>query len=203
MQCGAHGIKPMKGLFEARTVWSRRHALAMRPHEAYHSDRAIRGWLLGLPFDAYVYDLRAPRTARGWPYGVAGPSGRLYRCGRLPVFAVAGLPAEGWRAPYPRARAAPTPGMPASTELSFAIETPHAATPHSGRSKRRVGVTPLRMRDVRGLRRIALWTLMALMRCALAPEAVASSLIRSMPSLGATATALSLTLMTVASANQK
>jgi hypothetical protein len=212
---------------EARTVWSQRHALAMRPHEAY-ADQAIRGWLLGLPFDAYVYDLRAPGTARGWPYGVAGPSGRLYRCGRLPVFAVAGLPAEGWRAPYPRPRAACTPEMPASAELSFAIETPQSCRqrrsnpedparwplsrrtsgrprrlPHSGRSNRRDGVTPMRMKDVRGLRRIALWTLMALMLCALAPEAVASGLIPSMPSLGATATALSLTLITVVSANQK
>lgn len=71
-------------------------------------------------------DPRAPGTARGWPYGVAGPSGRLYRCGRLPVFAVAGLPAEGWRAPYPRPRAASTPEMPASAELSFAIETPQS-----------------------------------------------------------------------------
>lgn len=116
---------------EARTVWSRRHAVAMRPHEAYHSDRAIRGWLLGLPFDAYVYDLRAPRTMRGWPYGVADPAGRLYRCGRLPVFAVAGLPAEGWRAPSPSPRAAPTTEMPASAEVSFAIETPR-----SGRKRR-------------------------------------------------------------------
>jgi hypothetical protein len=40
---------------------------------------------------------------------------------------------------------------------------PPAATPHSGRSNRRDGVTPMRMKDVRGLRRIALWTLMALM----------------------------------------
>jgi len=34
---------------------------------------------------------------RGWPHGLVGPSGRLYRCGRLPVFAVAGSPSEGWR----------------------------------------------------------------------------------------------------------
>jgi len=87
---------------EARLVWSQRHVWAMRPHEAHRADRGIRGWLWGLPRDAYVYDMRAPLTLRGWPYGVAGPSGRLYRCGRLPVFAVAGLPAEGWRAPYPR-----------------------------------------------------------------------------------------------------
>jgi hypothetical protein len=116
---------------EARSVWSQRHLSAMRPHEAHRSDRAIRGWLLGLPFDAYVYDLRAPRTARGWPYGVAGPSGRLYRCGRLPVFAVAGLPAEGWWAPYPRPRSAPTPGMSEIAEVSFAIDTPQ-----SGRRRR-------------------------------------------------------------------
>ncbi len=107
---------------QARTVWSRRHAWASRPHEASHVDRAIRGWLLGLPFDAYVYDLRPPRTARGWPYGVLGPSARQFRCGRLPVFAVAGLPAEGWRAPYPTARDAATRAS-ARAEASFAIET--------------------------------------------------------------------------------
>src|SRR6267378_8139063 len=110
---------------QARAVWSRRHALAMRPHDAAHSDRSIRGWLLALPSDAYVYDLRRRCDARGWPYGVAGPSGRLYRCGRLPVFAVAGLPAEGWRAPRPRSRDAAT-RAPASAEVSFAIETPHS-----------------------------------------------------------------------------
>jgi hypothetical protein len=59
------------------------------------------------------------------------------------------------------------------------------------------------MKDVRGLRRIALWTLMALMLCALAPDAVASGLLGHMPSLWATATALSLTLITAVSANQK
>jgi len=106
---------------QARTAWSRRHSSASRPHEACHLDRAIRGWLSGLPFDAYVYDLRAPRTPRGWPYGVLGPSGRQFRCGRLPVFAVAGLPAEGWRAPDPTARDAATRGV-ARAEVSFAIE---------------------------------------------------------------------------------
>jgi hypothetical protein len=110
---------------QARTVWSRRHARASRPHEACHLDRAIRGWLLGLPCDAYVYDLRSPRTPRGWPYGVLGPSGRQYRCGRLPVFAVAGLPAEGWRAPHPTARDAATKA-PAHAEVPFAIETPQS-----------------------------------------------------------------------------
>lgn len=112
----------LQGLhIQARSLWSQRHALALRPHQARHADRDIRGWLLGLPFDAYIYDVRSPAAASGWPYGVAGPSGRLYRCGRLPVFAVAGLSAEGWRAPYPRARAAPIPEMPAMAEASFAI----------------------------------------------------------------------------------
>jgi hypothetical protein len=59
------------------------------------------------------------------------------------------------------------------------------------------------VKDVRGLRGIALWTLMILVLCALAPGAVASGLIRTMPSLWATATALSLTLITAVSANQK
>src|SRR5882672_9080052 len=120
MHAWLHGLTA-----RARTVWSRRHALAIRPHEAAHTDRAIRGWLLGLPMDAYVYDLRVQGIARGWPYGVAGPSGRFYRCGRLPVFAVAGLPAEGWRAPRPRSRDATTK-VPVRAEGSFAIETPQS-----------------------------------------------------------------------------
>jgi hypothetical protein len=119
MRAWLHGLTA-----QARTVWSRRHAWAMRPHEAAHSDRGIRGWLLGLPLDAYAYDLRVQGIARGWPYGVTGPSGRLYRCGRLPVFAVAGFPAEGWRAPRPRSRDATT-RAPERAEVSFAIETPH------------------------------------------------------------------------------
>lgn len=62
----------------------------------------------------------------------------------------------------------------------------------------------MRMRHVSGLRRIALWTSMALTLAALAPDAVASDLIGQMPSLWATATALSLTLITVVSnSNQK
>ena len=114
---------------QARTVWSRRHAWASRPHEACHLDRAIRGWLSGLPVDAYVYDLRAPRTPRGWPYGVLGPSGRQFRCGRLPVFAVAGSPAEGWRAPHLRTRDATT-RTPVPAAVSFAIETPQSCRQH-------------------------------------------------------------------------
>lgn len=96
--CRGETLKWLQDLsVQARTVWSRRHGLARRPYELHDSDVQIRGWLAGLPFDAYVYDLRTPTIARGWPYGLAGTSGRLYRCGRLPVFAVAGSPSEGWR----------------------------------------------------------------------------------------------------------
>ena len=55
----------------------------------------------------------------------------------------------------------------------------------------------------RGFRGIARWTWVALVLCALAPEAVASALIRSMPSVWATATALGLMLITAVSAHQK
>ncbi len=128
MRTWLHGLTA-----QARTVWSRRHASALRPDEAARSDGAIRNWLLRLPSDAYVYDLRAQGIARGWPYGAAGPTGRLYRCGRLLVFAVGGLPAEGRRAPRPRSRNATTQA-PMPGEVSFAIETRHScckSRPHA------------------------------------------------------------------------
>ncbi len=53
------------------------------------------------------------------------------------------------------------------------------------------------------MRGIALWTWAAFILCALAPEAVASGLVRPIPSLWVTAAALSLTLITAVSANQK
>ena len=59
----------------------------------------------------------------------------------------------------------------------------------------------MRLKDLRGLRGIALWTWLALVLCALAPEAVASGLIRTTPSLWATATALGLMLITAVSTN--
>ena len=86
----------------AHAVWSHRRRLALRPHNAKHQDEQIREWLSSLPSHAYVYDLRGQKSIRGWPYGVAGPSSRLYRCGRLPVFAAAGSPSEGWRSGHPR-----------------------------------------------------------------------------------------------------
>ncbi len=102
----------------ADAVWAQRRTSALRRHRACHSDEAIRPWLAGLPSDAYVYDLRRPSAVRGWPYGVAGPSARLYRCGRLPVFAVAGSPTEGWRAGQPGTT---SPVQPVAAQ-SLAIE---------------------------------------------------------------------------------
>jgi hypothetical protein len=61
----------------------------------------------------------------------------------------------------------------------------------------------MRVKEGRALRGIALWTLMILMLCALAPDAVASGLIRTMPNLWAAAAAMGLTLITAVSANQK
>ncbi len=76
---------------EARAAWAQRHALAIRP-TACQWDKSIWGWLAALPLDACVFDLRPPAHVRGWPYGVSGPSGLLYRCGKLPLFAVGGCP---------------------------------------------------------------------------------------------------------------
>ncbi len=115
----------------AHLVWAHRRALALRPRGAYHADSEIRGWLASLPSDAYVYDLRQPSTVRGWPYGVAGPSARLYRCGRLPVFAVAGSPTEGWRSGQPKTTSPVHPVAAHGLEL----ELPSALT---GRRPRRL-----------------------------------------------------------------
>ncbi len=104
----------------AHAVWTHRRASASRPYRAYHSDEQIRSWLSSLPCDAYVYDLRRASTPRGWPYGVAGPSARLYRCGRLPVFAVAGSPSEGWRVGQPETT---SPVHPIAAQ-SLAMEPP-------------------------------------------------------------------------------
>ncbi|MDB6010370.1 MAG: hypothetical protein JWL65_2620 [Gammaproteobacteria bacterium] len=86
----------LRGLRAAsRVVWARRELAATSSYNACRTDGWIRGWLSELPFDVHVYDLRAPSVARGWPHGLAGPGGRLYRCGRLPVFAVAGSYSSG------------------------------------------------------------------------------------------------------------
>jgi hypothetical protein len=118
----------------AQVVWAHRRASALRPSGAYHADQEIRGWLATLPADAYVYDLRRPNAVRGWPYGVAGPSARLYRCGRLPVFAVAGSPTEGWRVGQPKTTSPVNPIAGQGLEL----ERPATLT---GRRRRRLQPT--------------------------------------------------------------
>jgi len=77
---------------EARAVWARRQTLAQESYRSCREDPKLCGWLAELPFDAHVYDLRARSAGHGWPYGLGGPDGRLYRCGRLPVFAVSASP---------------------------------------------------------------------------------------------------------------
>jgi hypothetical protein len=83
---------------DARSIWAQRQTLARVSYETCREDRLLRSWLAALPFDVQIYDLRDPSALRGWPYGLAGPEGRLYRCGRLPVFAVSIAPsASRWR----------------------------------------------------------------------------------------------------------
>ena len=85
---------------EARNIWANRHSLAVRPYQAPEIDTAIRAWIARLPSDAFIYDLRGGAT-RGWPYGLLGSSARLYRCGPLPVFAVAGWFVDSPHCPHP------------------------------------------------------------------------------------------------------
>jgi hypothetical protein len=88
----------LRGLHrDARAIWAQRQVLARVSCESCREDRSLRGWLAELPLDVQIYDLRAPSALRGWPYGLAGPEGRFYRCGRLPVFAVSTAPlASRW-----------------------------------------------------------------------------------------------------------
>ncbi len=61
----------------------------------------------------------------------------------------------------------------------------------------------MRLKDMGVLRGIAFWTGVLLVLCALSPEAGASGLIRIMPSVWPTATALGLTLVTAVSLNRR
>jgi hypothetical protein len=128
----------------AQAVWAHRRELALRPYRAHNLDNPIRGWLSSLPSNAYVYDLRRPSAIRGWPYGVAGPSARLYRCGRLPVFAVAASPTEGWRAGQPETT---SPIHPIAAQ-SLDMELPNGLT---GRRRPRFQpMNPSRWQSPRG-----------------------------------------------------
>ena len=131
--CAVHGttLQWVQGLVaQAKAVWVHRRRLAVRSYEACRADKAIRQWLATLPFDAYVYDLRHQAPARGWPYGLAGAQSRLYRCRRLPVFAVCGWPAGSRWAEDP-AEVLPNPPLPrlAGMELPFAPPEVHVHRP--------------------------------------------------------------------------
>jgi hypothetical protein len=156
----------------AQAVWSRRRALALRPYNIDVADEEIREWLSSLPSDAFVYDLRRESSVRGWPYGVAGPSGRLYRCGRLPVFAVAASPLEGWRAGRPDTT---LPIQPIAA-VGLALQAP----------------------AVLRRRRATIWrsAIAAIGLCAVAAPAMADEWVQTLPNLWVSATALSLTLVT-------
>jgi len=84
----------------ARNAWRHRGALAFQARQACSQDKRVRQWLLQLPRDARVFDLRNPRFGTAWPYGVAGAAGRFHRCGRDMLFAVSGFPAPSRWANY-------------------------------------------------------------------------------------------------------
>jgi hypothetical protein len=93
-------LKWLRGVTaSAHSVWRNRQLTAAFSYTVCRTDARIRGWLSELPFDARIYDLRVPTVLRGWPHGVAGSTGHHFRCGRLPLFAVAGA-----------AETRPTPG---------------------------------------------------------------------------------------------
>jgi hypothetical protein len=92
---------------QARRIWLRRYAHAIHVSIASRSLREIRGWLGRLPQEAWIYDLRAPGSPRGLPYGLARDPAQWYRCGRLPIFAfcrevaTARRSATEWTVPEP------------------------------------------------------------------------------------------------------
>jgi hypothetical protein len=84
----------------AERAWKQRGALAFYSRQECGHDREVRQWLLQLPRDSRVYDLRSPKFGVAWPYGAAGATGRFHRCGREPLFAVSGFPAPSRWADY-------------------------------------------------------------------------------------------------------
>jgi hypothetical protein len=84
----------------AQSAWQHRGALAFQARQDCAHDKQVRQWLLQLPRDARVFDLRNPRFGIAWPYGVAGAAGHFHRCGRELLFAVSGFPAPSRWADY-------------------------------------------------------------------------------------------------------
>jgi hypothetical protein len=121
---------------EARTVWNRRQTLAARSLRACQCDDSVRAWVAGLPLDAYLYDLRERTPWRGLPYGLAGPAGRLYRCGRLAIFAVAGWPSHSrWAERLSEIAASFPAAVPAAARYAA---DPRATAPPNRRAAPRI-----------------------------------------------------------------
>ena len=59
----------------AARAWKERGALAFYSRQECGHDREVRQWLLRLPRDARVYDLRSRQFGVAWPYGAAGATG--------------------------------------------------------------------------------------------------------------------------------
>jgi hypothetical protein len=104
---------------QAGAIWMHRRDFAIRPFQAAQADPQLSAWLKALPSDAYVYDLREPTAARGWPYGLAGPAARLFRYGCLPVFAVAGPYSDGSQMQIPETVRLPSVGPQVSGTMIF------------------------------------------------------------------------------------
>jgi hypothetical protein len=121
----------------AHRVWKHRGSLAFQSRQACAHDRHVRAWLLQLPRDSRVYDLRSPSFGAGWPYGVAGAAGRFHRCGRELLFAVSGFPAPSRWADYLAHLAQQhKPPVPAVVDLA-----------RTGTADRRPDLTPREVRS--------------------------------------------------------
>jgi hypothetical protein len=121
----------------AERTWRHRGALAFKSRQECGHDRNVRAWLLQLPRDSRVYDLRSPSFGTGWPYGVAGEAGRFHRCGRQLLFAVSGFPAPSRWTEYlgnlARHHQAPAPAVIAfKRERAAPMAAPLASLSHDG-----------------------------------------------------------------------
>lgn len=127
---------------QAYAIWKHRRTLARRPHRGVDADAEFAEWLATLPQEAFVYDLRTPMAARGWPFGLAGSSSRLFRYRDMPVFAVAGSHRAGPRLDEWGRTRSPTKGprlegraIPVPDEKVEQADGPSIATPWKGRAR--------------------------------------------------------------------
>lgn len=103
----------------AERTWQRRGTLAFQSRQDCSADPRVRAWLLRLPRDARVYDLRSASFGDAWPYGAAGAAGRLHRCERELLFAVSGFPPPSRWADH-LAHLALTEDMPVAAVIALA-----------------------------------------------------------------------------------